>query len=193
METFDYLVGLFSIVIGLGLAEVAGGINRLLRSGGAKHDPLIFGPPVLVALMLVAIWFDVWAVRRIPNLFSFPFFVAIFAQLLLLYLLAAACVPKAVDQGLPLNADSYEQNRPYFWSVFSAYQLMYLGFWIFFESIKGMSLGDLGERVFLPNGAATPLVVGLAMALTRSRIVQSGGLILLIGWLFAGYWSYTIS
>src|SRR4051795_10241024 len=44
-----------------------------------------------------------------------------------------------------------------------------------------------------PTGAATPLVVGVAMALTRSRIVQNGGLILLIGWLFAGYWSYTIS
>ena len=55
------------------LAEVAGGMNRLLRSAGAKHDPLIFAPPILVALMLVSIWFDVWAVRRIPNLFSFPF------------------------------------------------------------------------------------------------------------------------
>jgi hypothetical protein len=193
VETFDYLVGLFSIVIGLGLAEVAGGMNRLLRSAGAKHDPLIFGPPVLVALMLVSIWFDVWAVRRIPNLFSFPFFVAIFAQLLLLYLLAAACVPKAADQGVPLNADSYEGNRAYFWRVFSAYQLMYVGFWIFFQSQKGSSFASLGERIFLPAGAATPLVIGLVMALARNRLVQSVGLILLIGWLFAGYWDYTIT
>jgi hypothetical protein len=87
----------------------------------------------------------------------------------------------------------YEENRPYFWSVFSAYQLMYVGFWIFFQSKKGLSFGDLGERIFLPTGAATPLLVGLAMALTRSRLVQCGGLILLIGWLFVGYWSYTIS
>ena len=193
METFDYLVGLFSIVVGLGLAEVAGGMNRLLRNGASKHDPLMFGPPVLVALMLVAIWFDVWAVRRIPNLFTFPFFVAIFAQLLLLYLLAAACVPKATDQTVPLSADSYEQNRAYFWSVFTAYQLMYVGFWIFFQTKKGLSYGDLGERIFLPTGAATPFVVGLAMALTRNRAVQSSGLILLIGWLFVGYWNYKIS
>ena len=193
METFDYLVGLFSIVIGLGLAEVAGGINRLLRSGGAKHDWLVFGPPVLVALMLVSIWFDVWAIRRIANLFSFPFFVAIFGQLLLLYLLAAACVPKTADQSVPLNADSYEGNRRYFWWVFCAYQLMYLGFWIFFQTKKGLPLGDLAERIFLPTGGATPLAIGLALALTRRRLVQSGGLILLIGWLFAGYWNYTIS
>jgi hypothetical protein len=193
VETFDYLVGLFSIVIGLGLAEVAGGINRLLRNAGSKHDPLIFGPPVLVALMLVSIWFDVWAVRRIPNLFSFPFFVAIFTQLLLLYLLAAGCVPKAADQNAPLDADSYEENRPYFWLIFSAYQLMYVGFWIFFQSKKGLSGGDLVERIFLPTGAATPLVIGLVMAMTRSRLTQIVGIILLIGWLFVGYWNYTIS
>src|SRR4051794_24483601 len=168
-------------------------MNRLLRSAGAKHDPLIFGPPILVALMLVSIWFDVWAVRRIPNLFSFPFFVAIFGQLLLLYLLAAACVPKATDQGVPLNADSYEANRAYFWRVFSAYQLMYVGFWIFFQNQKGLPLGSLGERIFLPSGAATPLVVGLVLALARSRLIQSLGLILLVGWLFVGYWDYTIS
>ncbi|MEO6255194.1 MAG: hypothetical protein ABIO69_00120 [Sphingomicrobium sp.] len=193
METFDYLVGLFSIVVGLGLAEVAGSLNRLLRSAGLKHDPLVFGPPVLVALMLVSIWFDVWAVRRIPNLFSFPFFVAIIGQLLLLYLLAAACVPRAADQGVPLTADSYEDNRPYFWWVFAAYQLMYVGFWIFFQGKKGLSLGGIGERIFLPTGAATPLVIGLVLALTRNRLVHVAGLIVLIGWLFVGYWNYTIS
>ena len=83
MEAFDYLVALFSIVIGLGLAEVAVSLNRLLRSAGLKHDPLIFGPPILVTLMLVSIWFDTWAIKGVPNLFTFPFFVAIFGELLL--------------------------------------------------------------------------------------------------------------
>jgi hypothetical protein len=193
VETFDYLVGLFSIVIGLGLAEVASGLNRLLRNAGSKHDPLIFGPPVLVALMLVSIWFDVWAVRRIPNLFSFPFFVAIFGQLLLLYLLAAACVPKAADQTLALTADSYEENRPYFWRVFSAYQLMYVGFWIFFQKRHGLPTATLAERMFTPSGAAVPFVIGVLLALTRNRWAHGTGVLLLIGWLFAGYWDYTIS
>lgn len=193
METFDYLVGLFSIVIGLGLAEVAVSLNRLLRSAGLKHDPLIFGPPILVTLMLVSIWFDTWAIRGVPNLFSFPFFVAIFGQLLLLYLLAAACVPKIPNESIPLTADSYEGNRRYFWLVFSAYQAMYAGFWIFFAARKGSTVGDLAERMFLPSGGGTPLVIGAVMVATRNRIAQGLGLILLIVWLFVAYWDYTIS
>lgn len=192
MENFDYLVGLVSIVIGLGLAEVAGGMNRLLRNAGSKHDALVFGPPILVALMLVSIWFDVWAIRRIPNLFSFPFFVLIFAQLMLLYLLAAACIPKAADQNVPLNNESYEENRRYFWRLFSMYQLMYAGFWIFFQIKKGLPIAALVERMFAPTGAAVPLIIGIAMALTGRRSVQGIGLIVLMGWLIAGYWNYTI-
>jgi len=193
VENFDYLVGLISIVVGLGLAEVAGGMNRLLRSSGAKHDPLVFGPPILVALMLVAIWFDVWAVRRIPNLLTFPFFVASFAQLMVLYLLAASCIPKASVETKTLTSAHYEQNRPYFWRLFSVYQLMYFGFWLFFETKKGLSPRDLLERAFTPSGGALPLVVGMALASTRNRIVQGLGLILLIFWLLLGYWSYSIS
>lgn len=193
METFDYLVGLFSIVIGLGLAEVAVSLNRLLRSAGLRHDPLVFGPPILVTLMLVSIWFDTWAIKDVPNLFGFPFFVAIFGQLLLLYLLAAACVPKMSYEGIPLNADSYEGNRRYFWLVFSAYQAMYAGFWIFFAARKGLNAGDLAGRIFLPSGGGTPLVIGVLMAATRNRIAQGAGLLLLIVWLFVGYWNYTIS
>ena len=193
MENFDYLVGLISIVVGLGLAEVASGMDRLLRTSGAKHDPLVFGPPILVALMLVSIWFDVWAVRRIPNLLSFPFFVLSFAQLMLLYLLAASCVPKMAGETRTLTSAEYEQNRPYFWRLFSMYELMYFGFWIFFETKKGLSATDLAERAFTPNGGALPLIVGIGLALTRNRIVQGIGLTLLIVWLFVGYWSYQIT
>ena len=193
METFDYLVGLFSIVIGLGLAEVAVSLNRLLRSAGLKHDPLVFGPPILVTLMLVAIWFDTWAIRGVPNLFTFPFFVAIFGQLLLLYLLAAACVPKSAKEGVAVTADSYEGNRRYFWLVFSAYQAMYAGFWVFFMLRKGLTVGDLAGRMFLPSGGGTPLVIGVVMAAMRNRIAQAAGILLLIVWLFVGYWDYAIS
>jgi hypothetical protein len=193
MENFDYLVGLMSIVVGLGLAEVASGMNRLLRTSGAKHDPLVFGPPTLVALMLVSIWFDVWAVRRIPNLLSFPFFVVTFAQLMLLYLLAASCVPKTAGETETLTSAEYEQNRPYFWRLFSMYELMYFGFWIFFMSKKGLSPLNVAERAFTPSGGALPLVVGIGLALTRNRFVQGLGLTLLIVWLIVGYWSYRIA
>jgi hypothetical protein len=192
METFDYLVGLVSIVIGLGLAEVASRTNLLLRSVGARHDPLVFGPPILVAIMLVAAWFDVWAVRRIPNLFSFPFFVAIFAQLMVLYLLAAACVPVTNGSSARLTAESYERNRPYFWRLFTVYELMYVGFWVFFQTKKGWSPAGLMQRAFTPSGSALPLVVGIGMLLTRNRLAHAVGLILLVLWLFAGYWSSSI-
>lgn len=192
MESFDYLVGLYSIVVGLGLAEVAGGMNRLLRTASAKHHPLIFGPPVLVVLMLVSIWFDVWAVRRIPNILSFPIFLLSFAQLMLLYLLAASCVPVTARENARLTSADYEQNRTYFWRVFSVYQLIYFGFWIFFHMRKGASPVYLFNRALTPSGGALPLIVGIGLALTRNRLVQALGLILLIVWLFIGYWTSTI-
>ena len=143
--------------------------------------------------MLVSIWFDVWAVRRIPNLLSFPFFVVSFAQLMLLYLLAASCVPKTAGATGTLTSAEYEENRPYFWRLFSMYELMYFGFWIFFMTKKGLSPLNLAETAFTPSGGALPLVVGIGLALTRNRLVQGVGLTLLIVWLFIGYWNYQIT
>jgi hypothetical protein len=193
VENFNYLVGLVSIVIGLGLAEVAGGMNRLLRNSGSRHDVLIFGPPLLVTLMLVSVWFDVWAVRRIPNIFGFPFFVVSFTQLMMLYLLAAWCVPQTAGEGTKLTSKDYEQNRPYFWRLFSIYQLLYVSLWVFFQIKKGSSALDLMERGFAPSGAGLQLVVGIGLALTRNRFAQGAGVVLLIIWLFIGYWSQNIS
>ena len=70
---------------------------------------------------------------------------------------------------------------------------MYFGFWIFFMTKKGLSPLDLAERAFTPSGGALPLVVGIGLALTRNRLVQGLGLMLLIVWLFVGYWSYRIT
>jgi hypothetical protein len=70
---------------------------------------------------------------------------------------------------------------------------MYAGFWIFFAARKGLNAGDLAGRFFLPSGGGTPLVIGVLMAATRNRIAQGAGLLLLIVWLFVGYWNYTIS
>src|SRR5262249_44644699 len=114
-------------------------------------------------------------------------------QLLLLYLLAAASVPKTADQSIPLNAESYEGNRRYFWLVFSAYQAVYAGFWIFFATRKGLPASDLMSRMFTPQGGATPLVIAIVRAVTRNRLARGAGLLLLIAWLFLGYWDSTIS
>lgn len=123
----------------------------------------------------------------------FPFFLGIFAQLLLLYLMAAACVPRAADAASALDAESYEENRPYFWRVFSAYQFMYAGFWVFFATKQGLSAGDLVARIFMPSGGATPFVIGCLLVVTRNRFAQGAGLSLLVFWLLAAYWDYTIS
>ena len=70
---------------------------------------------------------------------------------------------------------------------------MYAGFWIFFATRKGLTTDALAGRMFLPSGGGTPLVIGIVMAAMRNRMAQGAGLLLLIAWLFAGYWDYTIS
>jgi hypothetical protein len=190
VESFSYLVGLVSIVIGIALTEVAAGVDRSLRAPPVRHDPLVIGSAVLVTLMLVSVWFDFWAVRRVTSLFSFPFFLLVFVQLLLLYLLAAACLPKRdTEPATAPAAGFYDANRRYFWRLYTLYQIVYAGIWIVFQMQKGVEPLQMVARSW---EILVPLFLGAALSLIPNRIVQGLGIASLIGILLFGYWGYRI-
>lgn len=188
METFNYLVGLVSIVVGLALTEIASGLNRVLRGRHRPVDPLVLGSALLIALMLVSSWFDFWAIRQVQSLFGFPFFLLVFFQLLLFYLLAAACIPPAEDGGVA----SYEANRRFFWRLFLVYQLFYFGLWIFFQTAKGLGPLALAQRSLWQTGEALPVLITIVLVTVRYRAVHAVGIALMIVQIVASYWNYRI-
>ena len=66
MRLFDFIMILDSIIIGLGLSEVLGGLARLLRSRGAKR---IYGIHAVVVVLIVVTllyhFWDSWGLRGI--------------------------------------------------------------------------------------------------------------------------------
>jgi hypothetical protein len=81
----------------------------------------------------------------------------------------------------------------FFWWLLSTYELLYVGLWLFLQIQKGYSAADLLGRIITSRGAAVPLMVAVALAVTRNRFAHGLGLILLITWLFLGSWNYRIT
>ena len=183
MESFGYIAGLAAIVIGLSLTEAASGLYRLLRHGVIRSDPLIGARIVLLVMMLVAIWFDTWAIRGITSLYSYPFFLLIFGQLLLLYLMSASCVPTETA-----SLDR-EPTNVLFWRVFVAYQLAYSALWLVFQTDKGFDLHSLVLRSY---EVLVPLTVGLVLSVRRERTLHAIGVVTLIGFEIYSYWNARI-
>jgi len=129
-----------------------------------------------------------WAIRAVPDIQSFPIFTLLFMHLLLLYLLASACLPtKEEDQnGL---AGFYERQRRYLWGLYFAYELIYGFFWIYLQTRKGVPPLDLLSRSY---EILVPLAIAAFLVIVRDRRLHGVGIAILIAQLLAGYWTYRV-
>jgi hypothetical protein len=122
LDAFEYAMGLFSVVIGLAVTDVATSFHRLMRSRrDVRWDPLTLAVAVYTLCMAVYMWFDIWGVRRIEATRQFFFYLALVAQLFVLFLAAAASLPDEATERPDLKA-YYAENRPYFWWLMTLFQ-----------------------------------------------------------------------
>ncbi len=180
LDAFEYAMGLFSVVIGLAVTNVATSLHALMRSRRrVRWDVLTLAAAFYTLCMAVYMWFDIWGVRGIEVTRQFFFYLSLVAELFVLFLAAAASLPDEVSGQLDLRS-YYAENRPYFWTLMVLFQGGYTLFGLYFAA------GDFRQMTPAATAAAVafmaaPTLVALALALIRWRLAHYVGLALLFG------------
>lgn len=185
MSPFDYAVGLVSIVVSLALADVASSLHPLVRQGRAvTWDGRVILSVAFVILLVVGMWFQVWFIRNIKEVLSFPSYLWVFLEFIVLFLVCAACLPDEVVAGRDLAA-FYDGNRIYQWSLLALFQTSFVLHTIYFNRLIGMSSAQI-----LRVGAAVclPLAIFVLLAMVRSRWVHYIALIGLLVYYLRAFW-----
>ena len=190
MSPFDYAVGLISILVGLALADVATSLHKLLRQGRSlRWDGRVVLSVAFVIIKITGMWFSVWSVRDVKAVLSFPFYLSIFLEFMVLFLVCAASLPDEAVEGHDLGA-FYEKNRRYLWSLFALFQTSYFLHWIYFVGIR---VSDRGELFIRGAAVLIPLVLFLVLAITRSRWFHYVAILGLIALAVCEHWQLTLA
>jgi hypothetical protein len=172
---FEYALGLFAVLIGLAVTDIAASFHRLLRhKGQVRWDPLALLAAGYALCMAVYMWFDIWGVRHFGATRHFFFYIGLVAELFILYLIAAASLPDEAGGPMDLR-EYYLQNRRHYWSLVALFQFGYFAFGVYFAG---------GEPAGLPRSVVVvewilmcaPLLIALAMLGLKSRTAHYLGL-----------------
>lgn len=175
MNAFEYLFVIVAIVLALGLAELLGGVVRILR-GDLKSHPFHALWIVVVFQLQVQLAWGLWGLHR-RAAWRYPEFLLLLSGPIVVYLIAALLYPTEA----PERADVHllRRRRPFF-----LLQAAYVGL----TALYGWFL--FGEG-WLPAPTMTRLVVVgalVAAAITPRKAVQwAVGLLVLGGNL---WWTY---
>lgn len=194
IRAFEYSLGLFAVLIGLAVADVATSFHRLMRSKSAvRWDPLALLAALYALCLAVGMWFDLWGVRHFAATRHFFFYLTLVAEFLILFLLAAVSLPDEAGEHCDLRRH-YETNRRYFWLLVALFQLSYLGNGLYF--IPG-ALGHVARAdamgLVLVNNMVVPWIVALVLLAVRSRLVHYLGFALLLVSFAVHYAPYQIN
>ena len=162
IRSFEYALGLFTILVGLAIADIALSLHRLIRhSPRVKWDPLVLLAGLYAFLIAVGMWFDLWAVRAVSETRDFFFYLSIVAELFVVFLLAAASLPDdpQVDSDL---RQYYRANRRYFWTLVLLFQLSYYAHYTYFAIMRP-------HPAVAHNATVGVAVIGIAIVMLRAR------------------------
>jgi hypothetical protein len=192
IRAFEYAIGVFAVLIGLAIADIATSFHRLLRSKSTvKWDPLALAAALYALCMAIYMWFDLWGVRNFAASRNFLFYLLLFSQLFVLFLVAASSLPDEAGPSTDLR-EFYAANRRKFWLLVVLFQVGYVGAGFYF--IGGM-IGKLPVLVatVLIIQMTAPLVLALVLLVTKSRVVHCVGIGLLFVVMFLHYGRMSIN
>src|SRR5678815_1556790 len=115
MDQFSYLAVLISIILGLGITQLLGGLGRLLQ---ARKEVQLYWPAVawigVLLILYVQTWWAMFGLRALGS-WSFLGFSLVLLQPIVLYLLAALVIPEGTSAAAgDLKAHYYAQTRWFF-------------------------------------------------------------------------------
>jgi hypothetical protein len=115
MSDFEYLSVLISIVLGLGITNILGGLAGLVRNRN-RIKPYAPVPTTLVTLFLVHVqtWWTMFGLRAIQH-WTIVEFLVVLTQPVFLYLASAMLVPDfAGVETIDLRAEYHRERRWFF-------------------------------------------------------------------------------
>ena len=189
IRAFEFALGIFSVLIGLAIADVATSLHRLIRHRGTvRWDPLTLLAAAFALLMSIGMWFDLWGIRHASSVRHFLLYLALVATFFVLFLIAASSLPDEAEGAVDLRV-FYQENRRYFWSLVTVFQVLYVAFGLYFtasvfEQLPRAVLGLLALQWSLL------IAVPVLLSLVRARALHYVGLALLLAidlWHYARY------
>jgi hypothetical protein len=180
MDTFEYITALVAVVIGLAIADLATSLHRLLRNRKVVRWDWV---SPLAALVILAELFNLWwrwrgfEGRTIGDVL--PYFLA----LILIYLAASVTLPDEVPaEGLDLGR-YFDENRSYFWLVYTSYVAAMITLMSIRALHHGLSVSDVLSRYYFDYFW---IVVAYSMMLVRRRWISGAVLLAALIWLTIG-------
>lgn len=192
IRAFEYALGLFTVLIGLAVADVATSFHRLARGRApVRWDPLCLAAALFALCMAVGMWFDLWSVRNVTATRHFFYYLSMVAEFVVLFLLAAVSLPDEVGESCDLR-EHYARNRRYFWLLVALFQLSYFANGLYFVGSMLPHMPVAWQlRAF--NGLCVPLIISLVLASVSSRTVHYAGIALLFVSFAVHYAPYQIN
>jgi hypothetical protein len=190
IRAFEYSLGLFAVLIGLAVADVANSFHRLIRSRApVRWDPLTLLAALYALCMAVGMWFDLWGVRQFAATRHFFFYVWLIAEMFVLFLIAAAALPDEPGGRCDLR-EHYAVTRRYFWTLVALFQFTYLVNGVYFIGWAQVVRAVRVQPFALLNDLALPFVLAVVLSRTVSRPLHYAGVLLLLlslAWHYSPY------
>jgi hypothetical protein len=193
IHAFEYSLGLFAVLIGLAVADVANSFHRLMRSRlPVTWDPLALLAALYALCLAVGMWFDLWGVRHFAATRHFFFYVWLIASMFVLFLIAAAALPDEVHGRCDL-AEHYAATRRYYWTLVALFELTYLVNGIYFIGFSNLVHASGAVQLVLFNNMVLPVAISVVLSRTVSRGLHYLGIVLLLVSLALHYSPYQIN
>lgn len=191
MTGFEYTLPLVSVLVGLAITDLAISLHRLLRSRKiVKWDWLPLVSMLLALFSVLEVWWRFYATQNDIFYTTLGGFLPLAGQLIILFLINAAALPDNVpDEGLDLKK-FYENNGPYFWSLFSVYVLFVILIRIAKLLQKGLpSNVSLSAFIFSLVFTFAILMIYILLARFRNRKFHAIAVISIIIILLIEWWN----
>jgi len=125
MEAFGYLAVLISIILGLGIAELLGGMARRIEQRSAFRP---FAPAMIWAGILLLIhiqtWWSMFGLRHLEQ-WTFVRFAVVLLQPIILYLMAVLALPSLNAPEIDLRLNYFGQRKWFFGLLFVLWALVF--------------------------------------------------------------------
>jgi len=192
IRAFEFALGLFTVLIGLAIADVATSLHRLIRHHQeVRWDPLALLASLFSLLLSIGMWFDLWGIRHATSVRYFFLYLVLVAAFFILFLIAASSLPDEMTGAVDLRR-FYEQNRRYFWGLVLTFELVYVA--LGFHFVGGM-LGKMSGRELwvLTLHWSVPILVPALLICIRARAAHYAGLLILCAIELWHYSAYSIN